>query len=297
MPAFARSAKPTATITATPPPPPTAAASSSKALPTDLPSSASNLTQQSLSVLYQFLSYADPESASLLPLSPPSNNAVSSLSIPTQTPAQPEIPIPEWTVLYTTTTPSTTPGGFSSSTTVRSHPDPYRYLFSVQSTLPGVTARQFWSLMASAENRKLWDNTVEEATVKRWLSSESRAEGDGSAEIARAVAARVELLRFGSIFMVAKARDMVLLSVDARLPSNGPLRDTRFELRTGGFMVEDLGDDRVPDIAASELGKSPSSATSTNGSHIRKGLLALGRRGRSNLFQLFYRQQAFATSF
>ncbi|CCF51088.1 uncharacterized protein UHOR_00944 [Ustilago hordei] len=300
MPAFARSSKPTATITATPPPPSTAAASSSKALPTDLPSSASNLTQQSLSVLYQFLSYADPESASLLPLSPPSNNAISSSSIPTQTPAQPEIPIPEWTVLYTTTTPSTTPGGFSSSTTVRSHPDPYRYLFSVQSTLPGVTARQFWSLMASAENRKLWDNTVEEATVKRWLSSESRAEGDGSAEMARAVAARVELLRFGSIFMVAKARDMVLLSVDARLPSNGPLRlvstsqsivhpslpprkgYTRFELRTGGFMVEDLGDDRVPDIAASELGKSPSSATSTNGSHIRKGLLALGRRGRSN---------------
>lgn len=159
--------------------------------------------------------------------------------------------------------------------------------------------------MASAENRKLWDTTVEEGAVKRWLASEQREGDSASAETARAMAARVELLRFGSIFMVAKARDMVLLSVDARLPSKaengtgeGPLRlvstsqsivdpslpprkgYTRFELKTGGFMVEDLGDDGVPDPPQplqSELSKSPTS----KGSNVRKGLLALGRRGRS----------------
>lgn len=288
-------------------------------------SSASDLTQQSLQVLHQFLAYADPESAHLLPL--PHNDASTS-SIPSgREQIEPEIPIPEWNILYTTTSPPPTPRGFASSITVRSHPDPNRYLFSVQSTLPGVTARQFWSLMASAENRKLWDNTVEEGGVKRWLASEMHGtspSSDGrepSSELARAVAARVELLRFGSIFMVAKARDMVLLSVDARLPSqptssrtganttvdNGPLRlvstsqsivdpslpprkgYTRFELKTGGFMVEDLGDDGVPDVVASsstqrgdsQLGKSPS-ASSAKGSHLRKGLLALGRHGRSN---------------
>ncbi|CDS00618.1 hypothetical protein, partial [Sporisorium scitamineum] len=283
----------------------------------DDPSSAAKLTQESLHVLHQFLAYADPESAGLLPLT---DNDETSSSIPaTLEPVEPEIPIPEWNILYTTTSPPATPGGFSSSITVRSHPDPNRYLFSVQSTLPGVTARQFWSLMASAENRKLWDNTVEEAAVKRWLSNEPCPSSDApntSSETARAVAARVELLRFGSIFMVAKARDMVLLSVDARLPpkpsfsgsgvEQGRLRlvstsqsvvdptlpprkgYTRFELKTGGFMVEDLGDDGVPDglvnsqTGASELGKSPSSPTSAKGSHIRKGLLALGRRGRLN---------------
>ncbi len=164
-------------------------------------SPATNLTQQSLHVLHQFLAYADPESASLLPL----NRDGAPSSIPTALDqVEAEIPIPAWNILYTTTTPPLTPGGFASSITVRSHPDPNRYLFSVQSTLPGVTARQFWSLMASAENRKLWDTTVEEGAVKRWFSTEI-ASADPSAETARAVAARVELLRFGSIFMVAKA--------------------------------------------------------------------------------------------
>ncbi|KAJ9476551.1 hypothetical protein PHBOTO_000228 [Pseudozyma hubeiensis] len=317
MPAFSRSAK-TPAASATP-----IAAVPTKAQPVqstaedpkDDSSSAANLTRQSLHVLHQFLAYADPEAASLLPLS---DNDASSSSIPTgPDQVEPEIPIPEWNVLYTTTTPPATPGGFATSITVRSHPDPSRYLFSVQSTLPGVTARQFWSLMASAENRKLWDNTVEEGAVKRWLSKETQPHSDdlstssSSSETARAVAARVEVLRFGSIFMVAKARDMVLLSVDARLPSKpftagsaGPLRlvstsqsivdpslpprkgYTRFELKTGGFMVEDLGDDGVPDdysqTGSSDLGKSPSSATSIKGSHFRKGLLALSRRGRSN---------------
>ncbi|SJX60657.1 uncharacterized protein SRS1_11885 [Sporisorium reilianum f. sp. reilianum] len=303
MPAFMRSAK---TAVA----PPTAGPSKSTIPPPNDSSSAANLTQESLHVLHQFLAYADPDSASLLPLT--SNDDASS-SIPAALdPVEPEIPIPEWNILYTTSTPSATPGGFASSITVRSHPDPNRYLFSVQSTLPGVTARQFWSLMASAENRKLWDNTVEEAAVQRWLSSEQRpsSASSTSSETARAVAARVELLRFGSIFMVAKARDMVLLSVDARLPpktraeharlrlvstsqsvvdpSLPPRKGyTRFELKTGGFMVEDLGDDGVPDgfispNSASDLSKSPSSPTSIKGSHIRKGLLALGRRGRSN---------------
>ncbi|GAC99350.1 hypothetical protein PHSY_006951 [Pseudozyma hubeiensis SY62] len=317
MPAFSRSAK-TAVASATP-----IAAGPQKTQPVPLTaedpkddsSSTANLTRQSLHVLHQFLAYADPEAASLLPLS---DNDATSSSIPTELDQiEPEIPIPEWNVLYTTTAPPATPGGFASSITVRSHPDPSRYLFSVQSTLPGVTARQFWSLMASAENRKLWDNTVEEGAVKRWLSKEAQTRSNDSSttsspsETARAVAARVEVLRFGSIFMVAKARDMVLLSVDARLPSQpskpgsaGPLRlvstsqsivdpslpprkgYTRFELKTGGFMVEDLGDDGVPDdyiqTSTSDLGKSPSSATSTKGSHFRKGLLALSRRGRSN---------------
>ena len=311
MPAFSRSTK-TAAATAIP----TAAGPSTTQLFTntkpdshDGPSSAAQLTQQSLEVLHQFLAYADPDSASLLPLT--SHDTSSSIPAPALGPTEPEVPIPEWNVLYTTTCPPTTPGGFASSITVRSHPDPNRYLFSVQSTLPGVTARQFWSLMASAENRKLWDNTVEEGSVKRWLSNETQSGSETTSGTARAVAARVELLRFGSIFMVAKARDMVLLSVDARLPpkpsssgSNGRLRlvstsqsvadpsmpprkgYTRFELKTGGFMVEDLGDDGVPDAlvspSASEPGKSPSSPTIAKGSHIRKGLLALGRRGRSN---------------
>ncbi|SPO20287.1 uncharacterized protein UTRI_10029 [Ustilago trichophora] len=319
MPAFSRSTKPVVATTT-----PTAAVNSPNPQSTTKDaandtSSAPNLTQQSLHVLHQFLAYADPESAHLLPLS---NDASSSIPTSIGQQVEPEIPVPEWNVLYTTTAPPTIPGGFASSITVRSHPDPNRYLFSVQSTLPGVTARQFWSLMASAENRKLWDNTVEEGAVKRWLASEPRPasspvdETSASSETARAVAARVELLRFGSIFMVAKARDMVLLSVDARLPSksvsqatadHAPLRlvstsqsivdpnlpprkgYTRFELKTGGFMVEDLGDDGVPESYAtnnqantSELGKSPSSAASAKGSHLRKGLLALGRRGRSN---------------
>lgn len=318
---FSRSAK-TAAASATP-----TAAASSKAQPSikakadstssvdpkDISSSAANLTRQSLHVLHQFLAYADPESAGLLPLTDQDDPSIPAALDQ----VEPEIPIPEWNILYTTTSPPATPGGFASSITVRSHPDPNRYLFSVQSILPGVTARQFWTLMASAENRKLWDNTVEEGAVKRWLSSEPQlgskdaSASHASTETARAVAARVELLRFGSIFMVAKARDMVLLSVDARLPSKptptgsaGPLRlvstsesvvdpslpprkgYTRFELKTGGFMVEDLGDDGVPDsfaqVSSSELGKSPSSAASTKGSHIRKGLLALGRRARSN---------------
>ncbi|GAK62048.1 uncharacterized protein PAN0_001c0245 [Moesziomyces antarcticus] len=319
MPAFLRSTKPSAAALAMPPPlpkpqlPPThQTATSSKDAPDASASSAANLTQQSLDVLHQFLAYADPDSASLLP---PASRTPTNAAEPS-TPSEPETPIPEWNVLYTTTAPATTPGGFASSITVRAHPDPNRYLFSVQSVLPGITARQFWSLMASAENRKLWDNTVEEGAVKRWLAREPRPSSpdadaaSASSETAQAVAARVELLRFGSIFMVAKARDMVLLSVDARLPSKprseagaAPLRlvstsqsivdpslpprkgYTRFELRTGGFMVEDLGDDGVPDSYAahpSELGKSPSSATSARGSHLRKGLLALGRRGRSN---------------
>ncbi|TKY90832.1 hypothetical protein EX895_000830 [Sporisorium graminicola] len=317
MPAFMRSAR-SAVVTAAP-----TTAGPSKPHPSftantaaSLSSSAVKLTEESLHVLHQFLAYADPESASLLPLT---DNDDASSSIPAALDrVDPEIPIPEWNVLYTTTSPPATPGGFASSITVRSHPDPNRFLFSVQSTLPGVTARQFWSLMASAENRKLWDNTVEEAAVKRWLSNEPRLSSNAApvssltTEIARAVAARVELLRFGSIFMVAKARDMVLLSVDARLPPKQSSSDsgagqgrlrlvstsqsvidpslpprkgyTRFELKTGGFMVEDLGDDGVPDSFAgmSDLGKSTSSPTSAKGSHIRKGLFALGRRGRSN---------------
>lgn len=323
MPAFSRSTKTaaaTATSTAAAPPKaqrpakPKPGTTPSQAELKDDSSSAADLTRQSLYVLHQFLSYADPKAADLLPLG--NHDDSSSMHAPLDQ-VEPEIPIPEWNVLYTTTSPPATPGGFASSITVRSHPDPNRYLFSVQSTLPGVTARQFWSLMASAENRKLWDSTVEYGAVQRWLSTQSKSDpketfaNNTLSETARAVAARVELLRFGSIFMVAKARDMVLLSVDARLPStpspsasSGPLRlvstsqsivdpslpprkgYTRFELRTGGFMVEDLGDDGGPDhfdhSNASDLGKSPSSASSTKGSHLRKGLFALGRRARPN---------------
>ncbi|PWZ01400.1 hypothetical protein BCV70DRAFT_198830 [Testicularia cyperi] len=294
-----------------------------------LESTPEHLTQQSLKVLREFLAYADQEAASLLPLSDTTDTSLDEAT-------EPEIPIPQWNVLYSTasaTTPSSD-DAFASSIVVRSHPDPNRHLFSVQSVIPGVTARQFWSLMASAENRKLWDNTVEEGSVKRWLANElaaspsssvstetansqssSSPNGSSSADIAESLAARVELLRFGSIFMVAKARDMVLLSVDARLPpkslssdqspEDGPLRlvstsqsivdpslpprkgYTRFELRTGGFMVEDLGDDGVPESACVatapplSLPEPSMSPSSSKGSHLVKGLRALGRRNRS----------------
>ncbi|PWN52166.1 hypothetical protein IE53DRAFT_385433 [Violaceomyces palustris] len=282
------------------------------------------LTQHSLRILHQFLSLVDPHSASLLP----STEDDSSASHGGPAKFAREIPISEWNILYQSTspakssanTPSSSLPPFTPSITVRSHPDPNRHLFSVQSIIPGVNARQFWSLMASSENRRLWDSTVEEGGVKRWVAKEllerqcpssdspvnfkKDVEGTPAAAMAQAMASRVELLRFGSIFMVAKPRDMVLLSVDARLPptpdsthasadpTQAPLRlisasqsivdsslppkkgYTRFQLNCGGFMVEDLGDDGVDCDGQGLAGsKSP-----RKDSLRQKGLNALRRR-------------------
>ncbi|SPO38971.1 uncharacterized protein PSFLO_04450 [Pseudozyma flocculosa] len=288
------------------------------------PSDPSQLTAESLRVLHRFLSFADPDSADQLPLQRDADDDPSADHFARH--AAREVAIADWTVLYSSAPPSTsaatsngsasTQQPFVPTLTVRAHPDPNRNLYSVQSTIPGVSARQFWSLMATAENRRLWDSTVEEGSVHRWLAQEldSRSDGtragpddsdDGEAarprDIAEATAARVELFRFGSIFMVAKARDMVLLSVDARLPpadgappsAEAPLRlvstscctvdpslpprkgYTRFPLQVGGFMVEDLGDDGLSDLPDDpSVEQRMRHAAPPNGRQLR----ALGRR-------------------
>ncbi|KDN44950.1 hypothetical protein K437DRAFT_256815 [Tilletiaria anomala UBC 951] len=161
-------------------------------------------------------------------------------------------------------------------------------LFSVSSTLVGVSVRQFWALMAHSGNRVLWDGTCEHGWTARWLGEELLQEQAGKDRAreraaAEALGARVEIYRMGGIFMVAKARDMTLLSVDARLPSSSahpseseqPLRllsvstsiedpsyppqkgYNRFQLNIGGFMVEELPPLQVPSSSSA-----PSSASS-----------------------------------
>ncbi|KAN0061948.1 hypothetical protein ACQY0O_005943 [Thecaphora frezii] len=271
------------------------------------PTDARSLTAESLQVLHRFLSFADPAAADLLPIDAEQHSRHNRPNKGTSR----EVAIADWNVLYSSA-PASNPDGkvaqptagdvsqpFTPTLTVRSHPDPNRNLFSVQSVIPGVSARQFWSLMATAENRRLWDSTVEEGAVHRWLAQELEQDpSDGASQlqsIAEATAVRVELFRFGSIFMVAKARDMVLLSVDARLPPlqgpptpEAPLRlvstscsvvdpslpprkgYTRFPLKIGGFMVEDLGDDGLSEelVATEQTGP-------------KKGLRALAKRGAS----------------
>lgn len=206
------------------------------------------LTQDALELLRQFLMYLDPAAASQLPLKTPEN-------------AEVPIPISEWNVIYR----STQPTAATSSIKVSSYPSPSKNLFCVESVLPGISARQFWTLMAESGNRHLWDSTVQEGGNFRWCQEElERAKSSTrDVELAKGIAARIEYLRMGAIFMVAKPRDMVLLSADVRLPpsSDSSLRMvsscrsevdaekpavkgyTRWSLGVGGFMVEELGSD------------------------------------------------------
>ncbi|CAO1629996.1 unnamed protein product [Sympodiomycopsis kandeliae] len=204
---------------------------------------ASELTEDALELLREMLMYLDPQAAEQLPLDVQQGNA------PT--------PISDWNVLYSTPAPS---DPLKSSIKVLSYPEPGKNLFCVRSVVPDITARQFWTLMAESGNRHMWDSTVQEGSNWRWCSEEASQD---SHLLARSIASRIEYLKFGSIFMVAKPRDMILLSADVRLPSNHesslrlvsscksiidpskpPVKGyTRFELGVGGFMVEELGSD------------------------------------------------------
>ncbi|UZJ54120.1 hypothetical protein CBS101457_003440 [Exobasidium rhododendri] len=213
------------------------------------------LIQHSQGLLHRFLEYADPSLLSTGDGGP--------------TLQQLDVPIAEWDVIYSTPPASATGKHLEikPSIVVRSHPSVGENLFSVQSVVPGVNARQFWSLMANGENRKLWDSTVETTAVQYWVAEkiqQDRSISDNRRDqyvgIARDLSARVELLRFGSITFVANKRDMVLLSIDTQLPSsdgrlrllsistsvedaNNPPKKgyNRFQLQIGGFLVEDLG--------------------------------------------------------
>lgn len=118
-----------------------------------------------------------------------------------------DIPISQWEILYTTQKAAADLSTIITPfVTVRSHPSPGKNLFSVQSILPDIDARQFWSLMANSDNRSLWDSTTELSSVQYWLADEiqedtsltknDRAEYE---RLARRLSARVELLRFGSM--------------------------------------------------------------------------------------------------
>lgn len=220
------------------------------------PSSAGPLTKAALGVVRQMLLYLDPAAASLLP--PDEASATRSLHVP--------IPISEWNVLYSTSASSAPSSSkdtpFKSSIQVLSYPTSEQNLFCVRSVLPDISARQFWTLMAESGNRHLWDTTTQEGGNHRFFSSELPS-GTPEHVLAQSLAARLEYLRFGSIFMVAKPRDMVLLSADVRLPptcrsalrlvsacrsevdpAKPPVKGyTRYELGVGGFMVEELGSD------------------------------------------------------
>lgn len=227
-----------------------ASSNSRKASPTSPLLSAADLTHDALELLRQFLAYVDPAAADELPVDRPVD-------------AEVPIPISQWNVIYHTDQPT----AITSSITVSSYPSPSKNLFCVQSVLPRVSTRQFWTLMAESGNRHLWDSTVHEGGNFRWLQDElrERLADERQVAVAGAIAARIEYLRMGAIFMVAKPRDMVLLSADVRLPSthDSPLRMvsscrsqedpskppikgyTRWDLGVGGFMVEELGHDGI----------------------------------------------------
>ncbi|PWN23913.1 hypothetical protein BCV69DRAFT_13585 [Microstroma glucosiphilum] len=226
------------------------------------PSSAGPLTKAALEVVRQMLLYLDPAAASLLPVDEMS--ATRSLHVP--------IPISEWNVLYSTPASSAPSGSkdtsFKPSIQVLSYPTSEQNLFCVRSVLPDISARQFWTLMAESGNRHLWDTTTQEGGNHRFFSSELPSESPEHT-LAHSLAARLEYLRFGSIFMVAKPRDMVLLSADVRLPPTSasalrlvsacrsevdpakpPVKGyTRYDLGVGGFMVEELGTDGTTSTA------------------------------------------------
>lgn len=127
----------------------------------------SQLRQDALSHLCRFLSIISPtdltrEQVHLAP------------EVCDSSPAQE--PLSAWTQLHSTPTLD-----------IVRHPT--KPLFSISSFLSGVTVEQFWTLMAGAENRKLWDASCESGRVSRWL--------DGAEISGQTI--RVEELRFGSV--------------------------------------------------------------------------------------------------
>lgn len=143
-------------------------------------------------------------------------------------------PIEQWTVLYSSNGANNSPKSqetwhgeaYAMDICVRSHvstvssspstssPTPdttaaaltttTRHLFSVASTLVGVSSRQFWALMAHSANRVLWDHTCEKGETGRWLTDEfeggEREEEEGAwKQQAQEMAARVELLKMSGM--------------------------------------------------------------------------------------------------
>jgi hypothetical protein len=152
---------------------------------------ADHLVQKSRGLVHRFLEYADP---SLLPHD--------------DTARQHDIPIDKWDLMYSSPPPpqSSAKHAIVPSIVVRSHPSEGKNLFSVQSVVSGINARQFWSLMANGSNRHLWDSTVELSEVQYWVADRIRSssslgdrQGGEPERIARQLSARVELLRFGSM--------------------------------------------------------------------------------------------------
>ncbi|KAK0541243.1 hypothetical protein OC842_000076 [Tilletia horrida] len=222
-------------------------------------------------VLRRFLSVVDPELlADLSTSSAEVDNSSSS------TAAEDSVALSEWDLLYAShpaaleLDPAELVGSSEMRILVRTHPDPNTPLFSIQAFLPNLCARRFWTLMAESENRHLWDATIQNSEVQPF-NGQHHDQGD--------IKSRIEVLTFAAIFMVTKARDMVLLSVDAQLPprrsessSSAPLRllsasqsithpafpprkkFTRFQLGIGGFLVEDLPANPEPSESDSAKG-------------------------------------------
>jgi hypothetical protein len=148
-----------------------------------------SMIERSQCLLERFLEYVDP---TLLNRTPSS---------------QVDIPITQWDTLYSSqSSTSSTTTSISPSIIVRSHPSPSKNLFSVQSVVPGINARQFWSLMADSSNRSLWDSTIEMSQIEWWLGDLARKETgieEEDREVLQAAAhrlsARVEMMRFGSM--------------------------------------------------------------------------------------------------
>ena len=113
------------------------------------PLAAPTLLADAQSLLRRFVAYVDP--TALRGLSQEDGAEVD------------EVPIADWNILHTSSTgaPSSMPD-LSPSIVVRAHPATNKHLFSVQFVVPGVTARQFWTLMANTTNRYLWDGSIEE---------------------------------------------------------------------------------------------------------------------------------------
>lgn len=149
------------------------------------PLAAPTLLADAQSLLRRFVAYVDP--TVLRGLSQEDGEEVD------------EVPIADWSILHTSSSgsPSSMPD-LSPSIVVRAHPAPNKHLFSVQFVVPGVTARQFWTLMANTANRYLWDGSIEEGDVKRWLHADAELD-EREAGIAAALGAKVEYMRFGSM--------------------------------------------------------------------------------------------------
>ncbi|KAK0532762.1 hypothetical protein OC835_003234 [Tilletia horrida] len=225
-------------------------------------------------VLRRFLSVVDPEL--LADLSNGSSSSAEVDNSSSSTAAEDSVALSEWDLLYAShpaaleLDPAELVGSSEMRILVRTHPDPNTPLFSIQAFLPNLCARRFWTLMAESENRHLWDATIQNSEVQPF-NGQHHDQGD--------IKSRIEVLTFAAIFMVTKARDMVLLSVDAQLPprrsessSSAPLRllsasqsithpafpprkkFTRFQLGIGGFLVEDLPANPDPSESDSATG-------------------------------------------